>query len=1087
MGVLKSCQPRKDLLEGNINLSIFTASIGDVARHYLGIKTETHSIYTDAEMFFREGTYPTTGLKQVVQNVFARISGDSTAPAMQRLETAFGGGKTHTLIACMHLARQGTRLASVVGDLLEEKLLPEPGTIQVVAISGDDVPVRKTRGTELLPYGLWDELAWQIGGQELCEEVSQYLGRRDAPDTSFFDRVLGGRKVLIMIDELAQYTTRWNVAYPGARDMVGSFLMSFLGYIRNHTGIAVVMTLASSTDAFANQTLALQQMLEEVSGEEMNEDEALVAIEKATRDISTVVARDETVVVPVQGSELSAVMGKRLFSSIDRQGAENAVEEYRNLYRKNASHFPAEVQQDNYRANMLETYPFHPTLINFLNNKMATLETFQGTRGVLRVLSLAVRTLWQRQKDVPMIHSCHLDFHDARTTNEILGRTGNNGLLPVLNADIGAPDTEKLEGGLSNAQLADRTNPHPEGIPLHEFVWKAVFLHSLVGRGEAEHNNLFGLTEQEALLETSFPGLSPSQAQEALKGIEARAYYLHFRDGRYYASTQPTLNVSLSRIRGTLTEEQILTELEVLARKIVRDGSLGFKVVNDVTTPRDVPEDESRPCLGIVSPRMEQLDPEEFITRKGESAPRLKQNLVFLLIPETVQIQKDKPNDRLFNDAEDRRQRARVDLFEMARNVMAMKKLRSRPQDYGMTAQQLQEKDFSQKVAAREKDLETRLTQSYRYLVIPSVQSVFALREIRTAGGEGGQGVAQQIREVLLDEGKLFTREHLAGGGLAGLHQLFFQAGGACELQMVRDRFQSSRGWPVLESPELFDLAIREGVVHGNWCVFGRLNEETAQPEEFYSPETDGVPYNCDLTQRYYRLVTLQGAKKRGWGTQSGPTKEETAVRVREIVQTGKSLRVAALKTELKDWRDDVDDRAVVDSLVDLVRQGKAYVYEGDPDQREKPDQLISGSRAVAVAFQPDIVLISRNDVAERGWLDEIGPEDTMLKLEGREGAEILMGMLSRIAQYYSRGATTTVDLLQLAQMELPGGGRLDMVLTEATPKTLKMLGELFETLSGLVSPTRYTDGFLEIRDPQEDCPFVKAVIEARNDRKQGD
>jgi hypothetical protein len=49
-----------------------------------------------------------------------------------------------------------------------------------------------------------------------------------------------------------------------------------------------------------------------------------------------------------------------------------------------------------------------------LNQKLATLENFQGTRGVLRVLSLAVRNIWKRREALPMIHTEHLDMRDAR-------------------------------------------------------------------------------------------------------------------------------------------------------------------------------------------------------------------------------------------------------------------------------------------------------------------------------------------------------------------------------------------------------------------------------------------------------------------------------------------------------------------------------------------------------------------------------------------------------------------------------------------------------------------------------------------------
>ena len=171
-------------------------------------------------------------------------------------------------------------------------------------------------------------------------------------------------------------------------------------------------------------------------------------------------------------------------------------------------------------------YPLHPTLIDFLNKKLATVETFHGTRGVLRVLAVTVRNIWKDELAVPMVQTCHLNLRDARIVGEVLGRTGSSDLLPVLNADIGGVDTEQLEGGRSNAELADLHNPHPQGYPMHEWGWRVVFLHSLVGHNEGLQSELFGLTEQQALFEVSFPGLTPPQVQTALAEIKDSAFYL---------------------------------------------------------------------------------------------------------------------------------------------------------------------------------------------------------------------------------------------------------------------------------------------------------------------------------------------------------------------------------------------------------------------------------------------------------------------------------------------------------------------------------------------------------------------------------
>ena len=195
--ILSACTPRQDILTGTFNPEIFTASISAVLNHYAGKGSGVHEMYTDAEQFFGECTYPTDGLKTVLSEVFARIGGDNSVPAIHRLETAFGGGKTHTLIACTHIGHRGRELAAVTGDILPPDLLPEAGGVQVVGIAGDELPVHKTKGAKLIPYTLWGEIAYQIGGEALYRQVEDEAASYAAPARAYMDAVFGGRKVLI--------------------------------------------------------------------------------------------------------------------------------------------------------------------------------------------------------------------------------------------------------------------------------------------------------------------------------------------------------------------------------------------------------------------------------------------------------------------------------------------------------------------------------------------------------------------------------------------------------------------------------------------------------------------------------------------------------------------------------------------------------------------------------------------------------------------------------------------------------------------------------------------------------------------------
>ena len=328
MGILKTCKPREDILIGTFNPEIFTASLGEVLDFYRKGKARIHSVYTDAEEFFSEATYPTDGMRAVLSEVFARLKGDSSVPAIHRLETAFGGGKTHTLIACTHIAFRGRELAAATGNLIDPELLPEPGEVSVVGIAGDAIPVHKPRGEHLIPYTLWGEIAYQVGGEELYRQIEEIATSYAAPGDFYFDTVLGGKKVLIMLDELAQYAARFACAHPGGAEQLAAFLMALHGYARKNEKISVVLTLASAADAFAKQTARLAKALSQVTGKKLDTDDALAIGQEALKGIASVAARDATLFVPVQAAEISKVLGKRLFSHIDDDAARRTAQEY---------------------------------------------------------------------------------------------------------------------------------------------------------------------------------------------------------------------------------------------------------------------------------------------------------------------------------------------------------------------------------------------------------------------------------------------------------------------------------------------------------------------------------------------------------------------------------------------------------------------------------------------------------------------------------------------------------------------------------------------------------------------------------------
>jgi len=1069
--VRETCQPRPEILAGTFNPEVFTASLSPIIEYYRTGRGVIDSIYTNAELFFREATYPTQGLRMTLSEVFSRVAGDMTVPAIHRLETAFGGGKTHTLIACTHIGFKGTELRNVIRDVLDPALLTEPCSVAVVGVAGDEIPVHKPKGNALVPYTLWGEIAYQIGGETLYREVEDEANSYAAPGRTYFEKVLGERKAIIMLDELAQYAARLEAARPDGSNQLAAFLMGLHGYARNHPGIAVILTLASATDAFARQTELLAKLISQVRGEEVSEDDALGIGEKAVRGVTSVVARDAVQVTPVHAAELSSVLAKRLFSSVNRDAASATAEEYMQMYRRNANMLPDEAVSEDFKSRMIANYPFHPTLVDFLNMKLANAENFQGTRGVLRVLALAVRSLWLNQQDVPMIHACHLDLRSDRVVNEILGRTGSSDMLLVLNADVGGVDTGTLEGGHSNAELADRRNPHPEGHPLYEYTWKTVFLHSLVGREEGLDSKIFGLTEPEALFCVSFPGLTPPQVRTALEEINESAFYLRYERGRYFASEEPTINSVLARIRRTLKADQINNLLEATARKVITGKSELFHIEHDVSLPEHLPDGKGRPVLGVVSLTTESVDVEAMVTTKGPNKPREQQNLIFLLVPETVTMQGTNRQEEIFQGQSTQAQDARQRIENIARQVEAMRLLVEKPQSYGVNPYRLEDPDFRKRKTEREHALLTEVSKTYTGLYYPSTAGHIVRKEIKTAGGEGGMPFIEQIREVLIRDGELLSGRNATQADLLNLSKLFFEHRDTITLEELRKNFCCVRSWPVLESAGVLEQIVRAGVQKGVWCVFRMGSEDSIKPIEFYHREND-IPMGINLAEAGYSLVTVQGANQRGWTE----TRKVDPGKVRDgvIYVVGQSgvATMREVSDNLVEKYGDVPAQDFQEAVVTLVRNGRLFAFHGTPDQKEKPD-LIRGPAAALYTPQPGDVLITPAKAAELGW---VTAGRRTFVLEGKEGSDKLLPLLRRLGGIYNRGAKSTIDSMDLVELELPEGGTIRIQLTGVTPGSMKALGELFEVLDGVVSRGEHTEAFLEIVDPDDDCLLVQEL-----------
>ena len=392
------CQPREDVLKGSIQESDFAADLAQVLRG------EAPAEYQEPARFFAN-TYPTRGLKTLLRNVCLRLSGSpEQIGAIFRLDTQFGGGKTHALIGLAHAVRQGAAIAAI-GEFVDPALLPK-GQTRIAAFDGENAdPANGRRLSEAVrAYTPWGELAFALGQEAGYGIVERSDKSGQAPGADTLRELFGTEPCLILLDELAVYLRKVAggnnanaQAGTQAAEQLTAFLTALFKAVESSPNVALVFTLALGkdsrfTDAYGQETQTIAAFMAEAA---------------------SVSARKAALLDPTEEDETVKVLCRRLFASVDPAKAEEVVRAYKQLWDAHRDALPKPTLQDRRIDEFLAGYPLHPELMATLTNKTATLGNFQRVRGMLRLLARTVAQLWSSAWTMPTPYICTISIPAA--------------------------------------------------------------------------------------------------------------------------------------------------------------------------------------------------------------------------------------------------------------------------------------------------------------------------------------------------------------------------------------------------------------------------------------------------------------------------------------------------------------------------------------------------------------------------------------------------------------------------------------------------------------------------------------------------
>ncbi|KUI43016.1 AAA family ATPase [Mycobacterium sp. GA-1199] len=716
--------PHDDVATGNFAASEFAADLYKVASG-----DEQDAGYADAVEFFKR-TYLTEGLSDLIGRAVRRLSGDDNAPPVINLQTNFGGGKTHSMLALWHVAS-----GIPVGEFPQETqdLLTANGykgvDVNRVAIVGNHFSpsgVTKDDGTHV--NTIWGELAWQLGGAEAYAMVAQADADRTHPGKALHQLLAAYAPAVILIDEWVAYAR----SLVGRNDLAGgtfddqfTFAQSLTEAAKGTSGVLLVISIPASESG--DDTIVVGNA-EEVGGAHGLE---------ALKRLQNVVRRVADQWRPASSAEAYQIVKQRLFKQPDAAALASigaTARAYVEMYRKYSDDFPRESRDSAYEERIKRTYPIHPELFDRLYEEWSSLERFQRTRGVLRLMSTVIHALWTGEDASPLIMPGSIPLATANVNSE-LTQYLQDSWKAIIDADVDGPNSEPAR--------IDKDKPLFGQRSLTKRLARTVFFGAAPTIGSAQK----GLETQRVFLGTAVPGDVPGNFHSALTQLGDRATYFYSGSGKYWYDLQANITRTAKDQAERLHKEEVWAEI---ARRLqdqakTRGDFAGVHVCPESNA--DIPDnDEAR--LVVLHPKVAH--------KRGTDSPA--KDFAHKATEQRGTANRSNRNMLVFLAADE----ARLEELEYAtRDYLGWAHVLANEVDLDLT--QNQKNQACQRQSQADQTVTSRLLQTFMWALVPAQPDAgapFIIRETKVEGQS--PALAERVSRRLGNDGDLSTRQAAA-------------------------------------------------------------------------------------------------------------------------------------------------------------------------------------------------------------------------------------------------------------------------------------------------------------------------------------
>ena len=774
-------RPHKDVLEGTFKQSEFAADISQVAQGTASPE------YQDAEMFFAR-TYITEGMRLLLISVAQRLAGKAGDPVIQ-LQTNFGGGKTHTLLAVYHLAKSlvSTDKMQGIPPLLDEAGITSLPSARVAVIDGINLsPNQPMERGALKIKTIWGQLAYQLLGSEGYEMVAASDNSGSAPGKEVMIALLKkAAPCVLLLDELVAFFRQLDGSdrlTAGTLESNMSFIQVLTESVKAVPNAVVLASLPdSNTEAVGSFGQTVLTMLEKYFG------------------------RIESVWKPVASDESFEIVRRRLFDKIeDVAEMESVCHEFVNYYRNNKDKFPPEIQEGVYADRLKKSYPIHPEIFDRLYQDWSTLDKFQKTRGVLQYMAIIIHRLWNSDDQGPMIMPGSIPLADTNVRNKSTQYLPQ-GWDPIIEREIDSP--------ASAPAMIDGADTRFGSIFAARRAARTIFLGSAPSSSAQGHR---GIAVERILLGCAIPGQTISIYEDALKRLRDKLHYL-FADGdRFWFDTRPNLRREMESRKGKIDSLLLNKTLKDTTTRLAGHGNI-FSGVHVFTQHADIPDEIGN------GPRLVLLPPE-----LGNSYSRAEEKSAFNTAENILEHRGEQPRtrrNRLFFLAADLNIIGRVN--DQCRIYLAWKEIVN-----DIEAGRLNLDTFQISQAKKERDasltvLEQTIAECYRFLMIPEQKGSNKVGfEIRKIGNANGGGIASSVEKVLL-EGEYIIQRWSPVFLKNLLAENYFKNGQTeISVQKVWQDCSAYYHMPRILNESVFEHAMIDGVTKGDYFGFADGKEE---------------------------------------------------------------------------------------------------------------------------------------------------------------------------------------------------------------------------------------------------------------------